>query len=167
MTDPKAADLSQPRFETGRPLLIAGQAGRFTLETNGGIPALWQRFIPQIGKVPGQVGYVTYGVCCNPDGHGGFEYIAGVEVGSLDGLQEAYRCIELAAQHYAVFTHAGPLSTLVQTCLAIWQKWLPASGLETACAPDFERYSADFDPAAGTGVVEVWVPLKARPAAAA
>ncbi len=162
MTEPTLTDLPAPRFETGRSLLIAGFSGRFTFETNGGIPALWQSFIPHIGKVPGQVSNVAYGVCCNPDGNGGFEYIAGVEVRSLAGLDAAFRCIEISPQRYAVFEHAGPLSTLPRTCMRIWNEWLPASGMVSAFAPDFERYSEDFDPAAGTGVLEVWLPVRER-----
>jgi AraC family transcriptional regulator len=30
-----------------------------------------------------------------------------------------------------------------------------------ADAPNFERYGPDFDPRTGTGVVEIWVPIKA------
>jgi AraC family transcriptional regulator len=30
-----------------------------------------------------------------------------------------------------------------------------------ADAPDFERYDRQFDPASGSGGVEIWLPLKA------
>ncbi len=76
--------LDPPRFETGRTLLVAGLGERYSFETNHGIPLQWQRFVPYIGNIPGQVGNVAYGVCCNSDGAGNFEYIAGVEVSSFD-----------------------------------------------------------------------------------
>jgi AraC family transcriptional regulator len=153
-------DLAPPRFEAGETLLIAGIGGRFTFDTSEGIPALWQTFNPYIGNLPDQVNYVTYGVCCHPDSDGGFEYIAGVQVTKQDRLPASFRCIEIKPQRYAVFEHQGHISTLRQTFHSIWNKWLPESGLEAAEAPEFERYSEDFDPGAGTGVVEIWLPVK-------
>ncbi|MDF3884320.1 MULTISPECIES: GyrI-like domain-containing protein [Cupriavidus] len=160
MQDPKAADLLSPRFETGPALWVAGLSDRFTPDTHADIPALWQTFIPHIGQVPGQVGWITYGLCCNPREDGSFEYVAGVEVQSPDGLPPSFRCIKVDPQRYAVFEHAGDISTLHVTCRSIWQTWLPASGFQSGHAPDFERYSADFDPVAGTGTVEIWLPLR-------
>jgi AraC family transcriptional regulator len=160
MKELKIVPLAAPRFEVGGRLLIAGMSDRFTFETNEGIPALWQTFIPYIGNIPGQVNGVTYGVCCNPDADGGFEYVAGVEVKSRDRLPASLRCVEVEPQRYAVFQHGGHVSTLHQTFYSIWNGWLPESGFEAADAPEFERYSEDFDPVAGTGVIEIWLPIK-------
>jgi len=152
--------LAEPRFENGHFLLIAGLGGRFTASTTGGIPALWEKFIPEIGEIPGQKSEVTYGICCNPDGKGGFEYIAGVEISKLDDLPDKYRWVEVQPQHYAVFEHKGSLDTLPQTFQYIWKTWLPQSGHQAADAPEFERYSEDFNPKLNTGVLEIWLPLK-------
>lgn len=56
MDEQKQVSGPVPRFEKGRFLLIAGLGGRFTPETTQRIPELWERFIPHLGKVPGQVG---------------------------------------------------------------------------------------------------------------
>ncbi|AZD56469.1 Transcriptional regulator, AraC family [Pseudomonas chlororaphis subsp. aurantiaca] len=160
MDEQKQVSGPVPRFEKGRFLLIAGLGGHFTPETMQRILELWERFIPHLGKVPGQVGEVTYGLCCNPDGKGGFEYIAGVEISKLDDLPELYRWIEVPPQQYAVFEHQGPLASLPQTFQYIWKTWLPQSGREAADAPEFERYSADFNPDTGQGVLEIWLPIK-------
>lgn len=159
MKEVKFVELTPPRFETSSPVLIAGLSDRFTFATNEGIPALWQLFDPYIGNLPDQVGDMTYGVCCHPDGDGGFEYIAGVAVRRKDRLPETFRCVEIPAARYAVFEHREHISTLHQTVYTIWHRWFPSSGLQPADAPDFERYSADFDPAAGTGTLEIWVPV--------
>jgi len=159
MDEQKKGSGPVPRFEKGHFRLIAGLGGHFTKETAQRIPELWERFAAHIGKVPGQVDEVTYGVCCNPDGKGGFEYIAGVEISRLDDLPEQYRWIEIAPQHYAVFEHQGGLDSLPMTFEYIWTTWLPQSGRQAADAPEFERYSADFNPRTGRGVVEVWLPL--------
>jgi len=42
----------------------------------------------------------------------------------------------------------------------IWNKWLPASGLELTDSPFFERYGESFDPRTGSGGFEFWLPLK-------
>ena len=95
-------------------------------------------------------------------GEGGFDYIAGVQVKSRDNLPASFRCIEIKPQRYAVFVHQGHISTLHQTFYTIWNHWLPHSGFAAAEAPEFERYSEDFDPVAGTGVLEIWLPVKDR-----
>ena len=161
MDEQTGVNLAEPRFENGHFLLIAGLGGRFTTSTTKGIPALWEKFIPEIGKIPGQKSEVTYGICCNPDGKGGFEYIAGVEISKLDDLPDKYRWVEVQPQRYAVFEHKGSLDTLPQTFQYIWKTWLPQSGYQAADAPEFERYSEDFNPKLNTGVLEIWLPLKA------
>ena len=153
-------DPAAPRFEHGQFLLIAGLGGRFTAETTHKIPELWEQFILQIDSIPDQVNEVTYGICCNPDGKGGFEYIAGVEISKLDDLPDDYRWVEVQPQRYAVFEHKGALDQLPQTFQYIWKTWLPQSGQQAADAPEFERYSEDFNPKLNTGKLEIWLPLK-------
>jgi AraC family transcriptional regulator len=153
-------DLPPPRFENGRLLLVAGLGERYSFETNQGIPAQWQRFAPHIGSLPGQVGRITYGVCTNADDAGNFEYVAGVEVASFDGVPAELARVRIPAQRYAVFSHHDHISTIRSSFYTIWNKWLPASGHEIADAPNFERYGETFDPRRGTGGVEIWIPLK-------
>jgi AraC family transcriptional regulator len=154
------ADLEPPRFETGKPLLIAGLGARYTCESSKAIPAQWQRFAPHIGNVPGQVGRVAYGVCCNSDDAGNFDYVCGVEVADFSDLPAEFSRVRLPEQRYAVFTHREHISTIRRTVNTIWNKWLPESKHEAADAPDFERYGESFDPQTGTGGVEIWIPIK-------
>ncbi|MCF4994398.1 AraC family transcriptional regulator [Pseudomonas syringae] len=160
MDEQTRVEVTEPRFEHGHFLLIAGLGGRFTQDTTDGIPELWEQFIPHLGKIPGQKDEVTYGVCCNADGKGGFEYIAGVAISKLDDLPEKYRWVEIQPQQYAVFEHKGSLDLLPATFQHIWKTWLPQSGREAADAPEFERYSEDFNPKLNTGKLEIWLPLK-------
>jgi len=159
MDETLLATLEPPRFEDGKPLLVAGLSQRYTWETNSGIPAQWQRFSPHIGNIPGQVGSTTYGVCCNSDDEGNFDYICGIEVSDFSEIAAEFARIRIGPQHYAVFTHRDHISTLRRTVGTIWNKWLPESGYQGADAPDFERYQ-DFDPQRGTGTIEIWIPLK-------
>lgn len=160
MDQMRFTDLTPPRFETGKPLLVAGLGERYRFETNQGIPAQWQRFVPYIGQIAGQIGWTTYGVCCNGDGNGAFDYIAGVEVRGFDELPPALSRVRIPEGKYAVFSHRGHISTFRTTVYTIWNKWLPESGLKVAETPDFERYDDKFDPQTGAGEIEIWIPIR-------
>src|SRR5579871_2611057 len=55
MDDGPIMTLAPPRIEQRGLLLIAGLGGRYSVDTPQNIPALWQRFQPHLGHVPGQV----------------------------------------------------------------------------------------------------------------
>ena len=159
--DSTASDnLQPPRFETGKPLLVAGVGDRFSHENGAGIPALWHRFHQSVADIPGRVGQVAYGVCCNGDDAGNFDYIAGVEVPDFSDLPREFSRVRIPQQKYAVFTHREHVATIRRTIDAIWNHWLPASGFKMADAPTFERYDDKFDPVTGNGGFEIWVPIK-------
>jgi AraC family transcriptional regulator len=155
------ADLTPPRFESHDTFLVAGLSERYDCKTNKAIPAQWQRFVPHIGHIAGQIGAIAYGVCCNPDDDGNFDYIAGVEVSSFSGLPPEFGRVRIPPQKYAVFSHADHISTIRRTTMTIWNKWLPESGLEVADAPSFERYNEAFDGNTGLGGLEIWIPIRA------
>jgi AraC family transcriptional regulator len=153
--------LQPPRFETGKPLLVAGISERCTHENGGaGIPNQWQRFHQKVGDIPDRVGQVAYGVCCNGDDSGNFDYIAGVEVSDFSDLPREFSRVRIPEQRYAIFTHRDHISTIRRTVNTIWNHWLPASGLKAADAPNFERYDQNFDPLTGNGGLEIWIPVK-------
>ena len=149
------------RFEHGRVLLIAGIGQRYTCETSAGIPSQWQRFIPFLDTIPARIGRVTFGVRWNDDEAGNFDYLCGVEVADFSRLPRELSHVRIPAQRYAVFSHAGHVSTIRSAWITIWNTWLPESGHELLDAPDFERYSEAFDPRTGTGGFELWLPIKA------
>jgi AraC family transcriptional regulator len=153
-------DLDGPRIEDGEEFLVAGLGARYTFATNEGIPNQWRRFEPYIGNLPYQSGPETYGVCCNADNSGSFEYIAGVKVTEFSDLPEGFVTVRISAQRYAIFRHPAHVSTLRRTHYTIWNKWLPASDVKITDGPSFERYSNDFNPMTGTGTIEVWMPVR-------
>jgi AraC family transcriptional regulator len=162
MMDSTALDhLKAPRFETSKPLLVAGVGERITHENQGaGIPNQWQRFHQMVDNIPNRVGQVAYGVCCNGDDSGNFDYIAGVEVSDFSDLPREFSRVRIPEQKYAVFTHSEHISTIRRTVNTIWNHWLPVSGMKAADAPNFERYDEKFDPATGEGGLEIWIPVK-------
>lgn len=149
----------EARFEKGRVLLIGGMGERYTCETSAGIPAQWQRFVPHLGTISGQVSCVAYGVSCNFDDEGNFDYVCGVEVTDFTRLPRDWSRVRIPAQEYAVFSHRDHISMIRSTWSTIWNKWLPESGREVADAPHFECYVEDFNSVTGNGSVEIWLPL--------
>ena len=154
------SQLDPPRFETGRAMRIAGLSDHYTMQTRANIPAQWSRFAPWLGKVPGQIGKASYGVCLNFN-DGGFDYLSGVEVNERASLPKELSDSRLPSQRYAVFTHRKHVSLIGDTIESIWKKWLPNSGHQAAESPALERYSEDFDPRSGVGGIEIWIPIQA------
>ena len=153
--------IAEPRYVDGEAMLVAGLGLRFDADTRSQLPALWQRFgKDHFGRVPGQVGGATYGVCHNFSRDMTFDYLAGVEVESLDGLPKELARLSIAASHYAVFRHAGHVSELGPAWMAIFQDWLPKSAETFEGRPCFERYGEGFDPKSGRGGMEIWVAVK-------
>ena len=156
--------LEAPRFENAKAFLVAGVGERISCDNGAIIPGLWQRFHHAVADIPAGADKaatpVAYGVCCNGDDAGNFDYIAGIEVLDFSDLPGRFSRIRIPAQRYAVFSHTEHIASIRRTVNAIWNHWLPASGLTAADAPNFERYDARFDPATGNGGLEIWVPLR-------
>jgi AraC family transcriptional regulator len=153
-------DLEPPRIVTHPSFLVAGVGERYGCDDSPAIPSQWQRFVPSLGSMPGQVGRAAYGVNYNGDDDGNFDYLCGVEVATFAALERSWTRLRIPEQRYAVFTHRDHVSTIRRTHNTIWTTWLPRSGYDVADAPHFERYGDDFDGATGLGGIEVWLPLK-------
>jgi AraC family transcriptional regulator len=154
--------LNAPRFEERDRFIIAGLSGRYTASTLDEIPALWEQFSAHIGKIPGQVGGVAYGVCSDMvDGSGSFQYLSGVQVSESSALPKQFTCLQIPAQRYVIFPHREHVSRLSYTVHAIWSQWFAGSGYKVATndVAMLERYGEDFDPQMGMGDIEVWIPL--------
>ena len=162
MNESPLVTLAPPRFEEGRALLIAGLSERYNSETCASIPSQWQRFGPHIGNIPGQIGRTAYGVLHNGDDEGNIEYLTGVEVSNFARVPSEFDRLRIPPHRYAVFTHRDHISAIRRTWMTILNEWLPASELAHAQAPEFELYSEEFDPQSGTGLVEIWIPVKTR-----
>jgi AraC family transcriptional regulator len=153
-------NLQAAHFQTRKPFLVAGLGERYARDDMAGIPGQWQRFQQSVANIPGRIGKVAYGVCCNGDDAGNIDYIAGVEVSDFSDLPREFSRVRIPEQRYAVFTHSDHISTIRRTINTIWNEWLPASRLKAADAPNFERYDENFDPLTGNGGFEIWIPVR-------
>jgi AraC family transcriptional regulator len=152
--------LAPPRFETTKPLLLAGLVARYNQQASAAIPSQWEKLQPFLGHVPKQVGHTAYGACYNTDQEGNFDYLCGVEVGDFSDLPDGFATLRVPAHRYAVFRQSEHISTIRRTLSAIFSKWLPESGHRPADAPTLERYGPEFNGATGTGGFEIWIPIE-------
>lgn len=152
--------LGAVRFDEAPARVIVGYQQRYTPDTRASIPSQWERFAPHIGRIPGQLGSVSYGVSWNVDEACRFDYLTGVEVGAANGLPAGFSAVDLRPGRYAVFTHNGHVSTIDRMMDAIWTKWVPDAEVKVAAGPSFERYTDAFDPRTLTGAVEIWLPIE-------
>ena len=141
-------------------LLIFGLGQRHH-RTNAGIPSQWDRFMPHIGHIDGQIGSVTYGVIHNADDSGSVDYICGVQVREFPDHPAEFTRLRIPPQTYAVFEHRDHVSAVNATWQAIWNHALSDAGYKATDGPAFERYDERFDPRTGLGGLEIWVPIKA------
>src|ERR1700740_3684267 len=91
-------NIAPPRFETGKAMLVAGIGDRFSHDNGAGIPGLWQRFHQYVQSFPDRLGKVAYGVCCNGDGAGYFDYIADVQVRDFTDMPREFLGVRLPEQ---------------------------------------------------------------------
>jgi len=153
--------LDEPRLMSDGTRFIAGLGCRYTTDTTQGIPAQWQRlWLNHAANLPTM--RTAFGVFCNSDDEGSYEYIAGFDVPGFARLDPALSTLRLPARDYVVATHHGHISAIRRTWQTFVGHWLPRSGLQVADAPDFEKYSPDFDDTTGIGDVEIWLPLNVK-----
>ena len=158
---PRVNTFEPLRYCDGRPMLLGGLRRHHAFAESGrNIPGQWQQF-EALGQIPGQVGESTYGVMCGHDPTG-IEFMCGTEVASFVGLPAELGGMRIAAQHYAVFMHSGPASSLLMTWERIVREWLPGSGYQSAHKPDFEVHDRDVAARSGLTDVEIWISIARR-----
>jgi AraC family transcriptional regulator len=155
-----AVKLAPPRMVERGPILLAGLLEHYKDGDMSAIPNQWQRFGPWLGNIPGQVRFVAFGVVCNGDDEGTTDYLTAMEVTDFGDLSAELSRMRLAAQRYAVFSHAGHISEIQSVWRTIWADWVPHRVKKLCDAPFFELYPEAFDPMTGEGGFEIWLPLE-------
>jgi len=160
MNDANTLTMAPPQIVRHDALLIFGIGQRYH-QSNAGIPSQWDRFVPYLGSIEGQVDNVTYGVICNTDDAGSIEYICGVQVREFPAQPTEFARVRIPSQTYAVFQHKEHVASVNATWQAIWNHGLSSAKLQATDGPAFERYGPQFDGRTGLGGLEIWIPIKA------
>ncbi len=151
--------ISAPRIVDQPALTLVGITQHYRAGDNAGIPDQWRRFEPHMGRVEHEVRGVSYGVVYNVDAANNFDYLCGVEVTATGHVPANWIELAVPAGTYAVFTHAGPVSTIQETFGRIWNGGLADAGVRQAGGPVLERYDERFDPRTGLGGFDILVPV--------
>jgi AraC family transcriptional regulator len=161
MTDAAPRPLEPPRLEGTGALSLACLSARFSFGALQGIPALWQRFMSLYPLIEDKTDPIPLGVSSPIAEDGAFDYGCAVEISRASGIPRDLSLLRLPPRRYAIFRHAGHVSTLPGTYAAIWNEALPARGWTTPEAPSLERHHQSFDVATGEGGVSIWIPITA------
>jgi AraC family transcriptional regulator len=123
------------------------------------IPRLWQVLGPRVEEIKNMVpASPAYGISANMDtATGEFDYVAGFEVSSVEGIPEGMVSWTIPGGKYAVFTCTLP--TLGDTFRHAYQTWMPQAGYRPAGSPEFEVYDEHFDPQVPESEFEVYIPI--------
>lgn len=160
LDDAPQACSEAPRLIDCTPFQVAGIGMRHTRNSGGAIPGQWA----QLNREWPTPAPVSFGVCCNSDDEGGFDYIAALPVNALPSVPAHWQRVDVPARRYLVAWHGGHISTIRSTWFWLLDQYLPASNLNLANAPDLERYDTRFDEHSGHGGVEIWLPVDQYPA---
>src|SRR3954468_7534268 len=114
-TAPQRTVLSEPHIATLLPRTLVGIDCRYTCETRSGIPDQWANFGPHIGKIPGQLNGMAYGVSHNGTPEGAFDYLCAVEGSGAAPLAEGFTSLRLEPLQVVVFRHRGRVHEITAT----------------------------------------------------
>ena len=131
------------------------------VKPQGKVPGqLWDEFGPRTSEIRHMAGPdVAYGLTNNMDmATGEFDYMAGVQVTSVEDIPEGMVSFNVPAQSYALFPCTIP--TLREVFDHIYGVWLPASGYARTSGPELELYGETFDPRDPVAVFEVYIPVQ-------
>lgn len=158
LDDAPAPSSQAPRLLDAPALDLAGIGQRHRREGSGAIPSQWARLNRAWpSPVP-----VSFGVCCNHDDDGGFDYVAALPASVLPSVPAHWQRVSVPAQRYLVAWHGGHISAIRSTWFWLLDTYLPSAGLDLANAPELERYDARFDEHSGHGGMEIWLPVSER-----
>ena len=130
---------------------------------NNEISALWPVFNCRAREIRHVTGDGAYGICSIPAGlpEGVFEYVCALPVVEAEVVPAGMVSRTIPDMKVAVFEHHGSVEKLGETYTNIYQKWLPAAGLQPLeNGFDMELYKEDFTFFAPDSVMYIYVPVK-------
>ena len=129
------------------------------------ISALWKRFMVRHVEIPNAINQPPLALArvLGPDNR--FDYLCAMQMTDPAAPPSGMIQRSLPPAEYAVFRHAGPVTTIAQTYQRIFGAW-PVEGRNFRVPPIFlELFLPKFDPTTGEGGVEIWVMLQHAQAA--
>lgn len=150
--------MTQPEFRHIDTILLAGTMVIYEgqQDATARIPSQWadlmSRPVPELHTATRLYGASP----CTTDGK--LHYFTGIEVPSYEGVNSP-ACITVEAGEYAIFT-VHDIATLRDTWIWALSEWLPQSGRRERNVPEFERFTAPYNPLRASGPIEIGIPLE-------
>ena len=148
-----------PMFREGRALLAVGFSERRRFGDVKAITALWRRFAPEVAAIENKAHTSPIGILTPAGEDGDFDYSCAVLVRDFSKSPGNLHRIRIPAQRYAVFPHAGHVSSVGRTYDTILNDWLPGAGRTLTEGPSLEWHADTFDPMTGEGGIQIWLPV--------
>jgi len=124
------------------------------------LPALWDAFLAKFESIPNTVEGLCYGVITQENSTSEkLEYMAAIEVTSVENLPEGMEVMQFTGQQYAKFTHRGQVNNLNNTVNYIYASWLMASDKKHSYQADLEIYDHQYHPTSEDSVVYYAIPV--------
>jgi AraC family transcriptional regulator len=126
------------------------------------IAALWRRFLTLPVAIPHAINQPPVGFCTLQCEIGSFLYACALQVTEPYEPPEGLVLHTVPPAEYAVFRHAGPVTSIAETDARIFEG-VPVPGRKLAASGGIlELFLPKFDPATGEGGVEIWIALEAE-----
>jgi len=144
-------------------LHLVGLEGPVTLATAPvAIAGLWRRFLTLPVAIPHAINQPPVGFSTLQCADGGFLYLCALQVTEAYEPPDGMVLRTVAPSDYAVFRHAGPVTTIAETYQRIFAGDPVPGRRLSAPGRILELFLPKFDPATGEGGVEIWVALAAE-----
>ena len=158
----------EPRFETRKAELVVGLAASYPDERPREVENLWKLLLERKGEISAVKSGSALGVFLADHPavarrpRDTYIYLAGLPVSSLGDIPDGMCSCTIPEGQYAVFTHKGPLDTIMHSINYIWGTWIPNNleHYQHVNGPDFELFGERFDLNARTGELDMYVPVE-------
>jgi AraC family transcriptional regulator len=148
-----------PHIVQGKEMKAVGLSKLYLMGKVEGIANQWPAFLARLHQIDNQKPTCPLGICRITGRDNELEYLCAAEVTAVTRAPDGMVAIDIPPQRYAVFDHRAHISSIQSTYSAIWDRWLPAAGLEVVDAPSLEIYAPTFDPVTGNGGAGIWIPV--------
>lgn len=155
---------TEPEIKELDDMKVVGISSLITLKSNL-IPLLWQNFFKKMGEIENIVNSdvalgISYDNQQTEDDYI-FFYMICYMVSNVDNIPQGLTYLEIPSQKYAVFTHKGLMTELMETYMYIYGEWLPNSDYEhDSEAYQIEWYDDRFSYESPDSEFDIYIPIK-------
>lgn len=123
----------------------------------GEIGVMWGAFNERDQEIDTPYNNASYGICYDMNYEGGFSYLAGMKVDTIEHLPHGMKVKAVPGGKFAIFTFKEHISKIGEFWGQIYGQFLPGLGLEPEDRVSFEYYDERF---MKNGECDIYIPVK-------